>query len=433
MFTGTRIEGDDGSGIKVALVDAFTNEVLHYAPESSAKVELVVLEGDFDGDEGDNWTIEEFKNNIVRERQGKRPLLTGEVYLGLENGIGCVGEISFTDNSSWTRSRRFRIGARVVGNLDGARIREAKTESFTVRDHRGELYKKHHPPSLSDEVWRLEKIGKHGAFHKRLRTAKVNTVKDFLTLFHLDPERLRSILGSGMSAKMWEVTVEHARTCAVGERVYLYYSPSSQHKNGVVFNVLGQAIGLYSESHYVPIDKMSENDKISAQETVREASRNWDGVISFEDLNSVLSFSPYTASSSGTVTPDERKASTSQKTDLLDDYAQPSVPSLDILPSMFSLGCVSRAEDFSLQAVDSNLDLRFDDPLDSLLLDIDNDNQHLGFLDVDCSLQSTNPSMESHPQSSTHTIRRPAGRRWRVLSSVVRWLMKRTDRQETGR
>lgn len=138
MFTGTRIEGEDGSAIKVAIIDAATDEVVLYAPESSAKVEIVVLEGDFDSDEGENWTLEEFKNNIVREREGKKPLLTGDVHLFLKEGTGSVGEISFTDNSSWTRSRRFRLGARVVANSDGARIREAKTESFIVRDHRGE-------------------------------------------------------------------------------------------------------------------------------------------------------------------------------------------------------------------------------------------------------------------------------------------------------
>lgn len=55
------------------------------------------------------------------------------------------------------------------------------------------VYKKHHPPSLSDEVWRLEKIGKDGAFHKRLSKAAVNTVKDFLTLLHVDPAQLRSV------------------------------------------------------------------------------------------------------------------------------------------------------------------------------------------------------------------------------------------------
>jgi len=70
------------------------------------------------------------------------------------------------------------------------------------------------------------------------------------------------ILGSGMSAKMWEVAIEHARTCVLDERVYVYYSPSSPHTNGVVFNVVGQAMGLYSESEYVPIDKLSETEKV---------------------------------------------------------------------------------------------------------------------------------------------------------------------------
>ncbi|CAO2826705.1 unnamed protein product [Amaranthus hypochondriacus] len=193
VFTGTRIEGEDGSAIKVALIDTDTQELVKNFPESGAKVEVVVLEGDFDGDEGENWTVDEFKNNVVREREGKKPLLSGDVHIYLKDGTGSVGEISFTDNSSWTRSRRFRLGARVIGNYDGAKIREAKTESFIVRDHRGELYKKHHPPSLCDEVWRLEKIGKDGAFHKRLSIERVRTVKDFLILLNLDPVRLRNV------------------------------------------------------------------------------------------------------------------------------------------------------------------------------------------------------------------------------------------------
>src|SRR4051812_25193448 len=56
------------------------------------------------------------------------------------------------------------------------------------------VYKKHHPPVLEDEVWRLEKIGKEGAFHKRLNKEKIVTVKDFLTLLHLDAPRLRKVL-----------------------------------------------------------------------------------------------------------------------------------------------------------------------------------------------------------------------------------------------
>lgn len=55
------------------------------------------------------------------------------------------------------------------------------------------MYKKHHPPVLLDEVWRLEKIGKDGAFHKRLNRENINTVKDFLTLLYNDPSRLRNV------------------------------------------------------------------------------------------------------------------------------------------------------------------------------------------------------------------------------------------------
>lgn len=138
VFTGTRIEGEGGSSLEVALVDFHNGEVVSNGAWSSAKVEIVVLEGDFDGDEGDNWTLEEFTNNIVREREGKKPLLTGDVILNLNSGIGSVGDISFTDNSSWTRSRKFRLGARLLDDVGGLRIREARSDPFIVRDHRGE-------------------------------------------------------------------------------------------------------------------------------------------------------------------------------------------------------------------------------------------------------------------------------------------------------
>ena len=62
-----------------------------------------------------------------------------------------------------------------------------------------------------------------------------------------------------MSAKMWEVTVEHARTCVFEKRMFVYSPPSSQQKTGVVFNVVGQVMGLL-ECQYVPIDKLSETE-----------------------------------------------------------------------------------------------------------------------------------------------------------------------------
>lgn len=139
IFTGSKIEGEGSLSITVALVDTLTRQVVASGKESLMKVEIVVLEGDFESAEDGDWTAQEFNNNIVKEREGKRPLISGDVFVALFSGIGTVGELSFTDNSSWTRSRKFRLGARTEdGYFNGIRVREAKTESFVVKDHRGE-------------------------------------------------------------------------------------------------------------------------------------------------------------------------------------------------------------------------------------------------------------------------------------------------------
>lgn len=55
------------------------------------------------------------------------------------------------------------------------------------------MYKKHYPPALHDEVWRLEKIGKDGSFHKRLNNNGIFSVEDFLRLVVRDPQKLRNV------------------------------------------------------------------------------------------------------------------------------------------------------------------------------------------------------------------------------------------------
>lgn len=49
------------------------------------------------------------------------------------------------------------------------------------------------------------------------------------------------ILGTGMSAKMWEVTVEHARTCVLNEKLY---SCRTSHDSIVVNNVAEKVVCL---------------------------------------------------------------------------------------------------------------------------------------------------------------------------------------------
>ncbi|KAL2539518.1 Calmodulin-binding protein 60 A [Abeliophyllum distichum] len=444
VFTGARIEGEECNTLKVALVDSLTGQVVSSGPECSAKVEIVVLEGDFDGDEGDNWTHEEFKNNIVRAREGKKPLLTGDVLLTIKDGIGLVGNISFTDNSSWTRSRKFRLGAKVV-DIDGIRIREARSESFIVRDQRGELYKKHHPPFLFDEVWRLEKIGKDGAFHKRLSKERVNTVKDFLILLFLDPTRLRNIIGTGMSTKMWEVTVEHAQTCVLDKNLHLYNPSGSEQKIGVVFDVVGQVTALFSDGRYIPGDKLSETEKADARNLVISAYRDWEKVVTFDDEASLMDVAPYLsiARSSSNLqlegSCNGNKVSSSQKFDRY-SYLQQNTSSLDNMQSLYSIGSLSNLDE-CFHSVDP-VNIMFEQPsgfpvqvANNSLCNADSMSQafcadeQLQYFDTGCSLEGSNMQSSADLQSVVSCfLPRPevsidkAQRRWKILFSVFKMI-----------
>ncbi|KAJ7542528.1 hypothetical protein O6H91_10G110200 [Diphasiastrum complanatum] len=282
LFTGGKVEGEQGSAIHVVLQDSDSGQVVTTGPEASAKLEIAVLEGDFSVDEEEDWTQEEFEAHEVRERDGKRPLLTGDLVVTLKEGVGTLGELTFTDNSSWIRSRKFRLGVKVAsGFCEGLRIREAKTEAFTVKDHRGELYKKHYPPALNDEIWRLDKIGKDGAFHKRLNQAGIFTVEDFLRLVVMDPQKLRNILGNGMSNKMWEGTVEHAKTCVLSGKLHVYYA-DEKHSIGVIFNNIFQLMGLIADGQYVSVDSLSDSEKVYVDKLVKVAYENWENVVEYD-------------------------------------------------------------------------------------------------------------------------------------------------------
>ncbi|CAI0555878.1 unnamed protein product [Linum tenue] len=289
LFTGGKVEGEQGAAIHVILLDAITGHVVTYGSEASAKLDVVVLEGDFNNEDDEDWTLEEFESHVVKEREGKRPLLTGELQVVLKEGVGTLGELTFTDNSSWIRSRKFRLGLKVSsGYCESMRIREAKTEAFTVKDHRGELYKKHYPPALNDEVWRLEKIGKDGSFHKKLNQNGIFTVEDFLRLAVKDAHKLRNILGSGMSNKMWEALLEHAKTCVLSGKLYIYY-PEDSRNVGVVFDNIYQLNGLISGEQYYPADSLSDEQKVYVDTLVKKAYENWNQAVEY-DGKSLLSF-----------------------------------------------------------------------------------------------------------------------------------------------
>jgi hypothetical protein len=154
LFTGSKVEAEDGTPIQVQLLDAKTRELVSSGPEATARLEIVALDGDFAAaatsssetaadEEGklktSYWEQSEFEHYTLKEREGKRPLLTGDLFVCLKEGEASLGEFQFTDNSSWIRSRKFCLGIKAaLGHRQGIRIREAKTDRFIVKDHRGE-------------------------------------------------------------------------------------------------------------------------------------------------------------------------------------------------------------------------------------------------------------------------------------------------------
>ncbi|XP_057447017.1 protein SAR DEFICIENT 1-like [Lotus japonicus] len=285
IFTGSRILDIEGNPITIVLVDKTNiNNNGQGVPTSlpyPIKLELVVLNGDFTPGDNEDWTSEQFRRHVVKERAGKRPLLAGEMNLIMRDGIAPTGDIEFTDNSSWIRSRKFRIAVRVSSNYQGVRIREGITEAFVVKDHRGELYKKHHPPMLHDDVWRLEKIGKDGAFHKKLTSEGIKTVQDFLKLAVTDSPRLRRILGLGMSEKMWEVTIKHALTCDMGSKIYIYRGPQFT----IFLNPICKLIRADINGQIFSSRELNNMNKSYIDKLVREAYGRWHNL---EEIDGVL-------------------------------------------------------------------------------------------------------------------------------------------------
>ncbi|XP_076934042.1 protein SAR DEFICIENT 1-like [Bidens hawaiensis] len=270
IFTGTKILDEEGNPLEIYLADI--NNGQESIIVGTLKLQIVVLDGDFPSADGNIWTSDEFEKNIVKERRGKRPLLAGDVSVTMKDGVVTLGDIELTDNSSWIRCRKFRIAARVVqGSSHEVVIREAMTEAFVVKDHRGELYKKHHPPMLEDDVWRLEKIGKDGAFHKKLAANDIKTVQDFLRLSVVNEPKLRRILGLGMSDKMWEVTINHARRCVLDNKLYVSRGPN----HIIFFNPICQVSKAVINGETFNCRDLSRLNRAYIQKFVADAYQSW--------------------------------------------------------------------------------------------------------------------------------------------------------------
>ena len=135
VFTKKVICDTNGEPLKICVIAKGQDET---DPRIlSAKIRVVVLDGDFNRHNQECWTWEEFNNSIVRPRDKVGAVLTGDLELSLTNGEAYLHSATFIDNSKFVRSGKFRLGVMVMDNL-GERVQEGITEPFTVKERRGE-------------------------------------------------------------------------------------------------------------------------------------------------------------------------------------------------------------------------------------------------------------------------------------------------------
>ncbi|XP_066360220.1 uncharacterized protein [Miscanthus floridulus] len=151
IFTKRDVRAVDGGQIRVKMI-VNNQQDNNCSRLLSSNVKIVVLDGDFNADNREGWTPYEFDDHIVRPRDKVGAVLTGKLDVKLKDGEACLHDITFIDNSSFTRSRKFRLGVKLLDDL-GERVQEGVTEPFTVKDRRGEGYRKREIPRLDKKPY----------------------------------------------------------------------------------------------------------------------------------------------------------------------------------------------------------------------------------------------------------------------------------------
>ncbi|KAL9267602.1 Calmodulin-binding protein 60 B-like protein [Drosera capensis] len=136
-----------------------------------------------------------------------------------------------------------------------------------------QAYQKHHTPALEDPVWRLRKIAKGGAFHKRLNERGIDTVKEFLQQYHIDAQSLREILGNNVSKKAWEAITGHANACQLdNQQLYAYMNTEGL---GLKFNCVYKVVAVtFDGRNYIPVESLDVYQMSLVEELKRDAYQN---------------------------------------------------------------------------------------------------------------------------------------------------------------
>ncbi|TVU49825.1 hypothetical protein EJB05_01163, partial [Eragrostis curvula] len=268
IFTKRDVRAADGNHIKIRMISSSQQGGNLPCLLSTANVKIVVLDGDFNADNREIWTSEEFDDYVVRPRDRVGAVLTGKLDIKLENGEAYLHNVTFIDNSSFTRSRKFRLGVKLMGDLGDQVVQEGITEPFTVKDRRGEGYKKNDIPSADDELWRLKHIRKNGNFQQALERTGIYSVKDFLRKYHTNENSLHNVL-SKASPFVWKTIVDHAKKCDPGSNLYSYFVKDKNIR--MYFSSLGQIVGATVAGRYNAFGDLDTPWKMQVEESSKEA------------------------------------------------------------------------------------------------------------------------------------------------------------------
>ncbi|XP_078149901.1 calmodulin-binding protein 60 B-like [Carex rostrata] len=208
--------------LQIELLNIESGSICTGEPASPLKVEIFVTTGTFTSNDQNLRMCKPLRprnkatmSSLVQAAGTKaaRKCLSfkSKLVVKMHNGRVVV-KVKITDNSSWVRSKMFRLVARVVqGSYQQRKIKEAVSESFPVKESKLEARRKADVPSPTDPTWRLVNVGK--IYEKRLHDIGIHTVQDFLNKLDSDPEGLKKTID--MQNMKWESTVDHARQCRV--------------------------------------------------------------------------------------------------------------------------------------------------------------------------------------------------------------------------
>jgi hypothetical protein len=97
------------------------------------------------------------------------------------------------------------------------------------------------------------------------------------------------ILGTGMSNKMWDSLVEHAKTCALSGKHYIFYADHTRNTSAV-FNNIYEFVGLINGAQFYSAESLTENQRLMADALVKKAYDNWNAHVIEYDGEALLSF-----------------------------------------------------------------------------------------------------------------------------------------------